>query len=213
MSVDAGGGIVPADRTAVRMICESGVEALVVANKIDRKEGEAGESEAWALGFPEVLGISAEHGLGIDELVDAIARRLPDQAEATEAAEPASREIALAIVGRPNVGKSSLINALLGEERAIVSEVAGTTRDSVDAVLRHGEQDFRLIDTAGIRRKAKTERGPEVLSVVQARKRIEECDVALLVLDAAEGMTAQDAAVASYVVEAGKGLVIVGNKW
>src|SRR5262249_10986749 len=109
-------------------------------------------------------------------------------------------------VGRPNVGKSSLVNALLGEERTIVSEVAGTTRDSVDARIEQRGRMYRLIDTAGIRRKAKTERGPEVLSVVQARKRIEACDVALLVLNAAEGMTAQDAAVASYVVEAGKGL-------
>jgi GTP-binding protein len=106
-----------------------------------------------------------------------------------------------------------LINALLGEERAIVSEIAGTTRDSVDAVLRRGQSNFRLIDTAGIRRKAKTQRGPEVLSVVQARKRIEECDVALLVLDAGEGVTSQDAQVAAYVHEEGKGLVIVANKW
>jgi GTP-binding protein len=123
------------------------------------------------------------------------------------------REIALAVVGRPNVGKSSLVNALLGEERAIVSEVAGTTRDSVDAVLAHGGKAIRLVVTAGIRRKGRTERGPEVLSVVQARKRIEECDVALLVLDAAQGPTGQDATVASYANDEGKGLVLVGNKW
>src|SRR5262249_4652373 len=105
------------------------------------------------------------------------------------------------------------VNALLKEERSIVSEIPGTTRDSVDAVLSHGGRRIRLVDTAGIRRKGKTERGPEVLSVVQARKRIEECDVAVLVLDASEGVTAQDATVASYAHNEGKGLVFVANKW
>ena len=124
-----------------------------------------------------------------------------------------SPEIAVAVVGRPNVGKSSLLNALLGEERAIVSEVAGTTRDSVDARVEHDGRVFRLVDTAGIRRKARTERGPEVLSVVQARKQIDACDVALLVLDASAGISAQDATVASYANDAGKGLVLLGNKW
>jgi len=211
--IDAAAGILPGDRETARVIREAGVEALVVANKIDRKEGEAGEGEAWELGFPEVYGISAEHALGIDEVIEAIAQRMPAQATEEVEADPSCREIALAIVGRPNVGKSSLINALLGEERTIVSATAGTTRDSVDAVLRHGQSSFRLIDTAGIRRKAKTERGPEVLSVVQARKRIEECDVALLVLDAGAGVTAQDAQIGSYADRAGRGLVILANKW
>jgi GTP-binding protein len=125
----------------------------------------------------------------------------------------AEAEIALAVIGRPNVGKSSLVNALLGEERAIVSETPGTTRDAVDATLVEGGRRFRLVDTAGIRRKSRTERGPEVLSVVSARKRIEEADVVLLVLDAEQGLSAQDAAVASAAYEAGKGLVIVANKW
>ena len=119
----------------------------------------------------------------------------------------------VAVVGRPNVGKSSLLNALLGRERAIVSDVAGTTRDSFDATLEAAGRRFRLVDTAGIRRRGKTQRGPEVLSVVQARKRIEECDVALLVVDSSEGPTSQDASVASYAEEAGKGLVLLANKW
>jgi GTP-binding protein len=208
--VDASAGILPADLEAARAARSTGVATVVAANKIDRREGSEGEVEAWSLGFPEVYGVSAEHGVGVDELVEAIAGRLP--ADAAASAE-APREIALAVVGRPNVGKSSLVNALLGRERAIVSEVPGTTRDSIDALLESDDRVFRLIDTAGIRRKGRTERGPEVLSVVQARKRIADCDVALLVLDAAEGPSAQDATVASYVEQEGKGLVLVGNKW
>jgi GTP-binding protein len=219
--MDASAGVLPGDREAARAAREAGVETLVVANKVDRREGSEGEPEAWALGFPEVFGVSAEHGIGVDELLDAIAVRVPPEeprdasSDSDEAAEvePGPREIALAVVGRPNVGKSSLVNALCGEDLAIVSEVAGTTRDSTDVSLTRGDNVFRLVDTAGIRRKAKTERGPEVLSVVQARKRIEECDVALLVLDASEGPTAQDASVASYAHEEGKGIVVVANKW
>jgi len=213
---DASAGVLPGDRDAARLARESGRDTVVVANKVDRREGSEGENEAWELGFPEVYGVSAEHGIGIDELQDAIATRLAAMSPREETAEEAAegrREIALAVVGRPNVGKSSLLNALAGEERAIVSEIAGTTRDSVDVRLRDGENLFRLVDTAGIRRRAKTERGPEVLSVVQARKRIEECDVALLVVDAESGPATQDAAVASYIQEEGKGLVLLANKW
>jgi len=216
--MDASAGVLPGDRQAARAAREAGVETLVVANKVDRREGSEGEPEAWALGFPEVFGVSAEHGIGVDEILDALAVRVPEERDAEDGTrdtneEELPREIALAVVGRPNVGKSSLVNALLGEERAIVSEVAGTTRDSTDVLLTRGGRVFRLVDTAGIRRKAKTRRGPEVLSVVQARKRIEDCDVALLVLDASEGPTAQDASVASYAHQEGKGIVIVANKW
>jgi GTP-binding protein len=212
--MDASAGILPGDRAAARLIREAGRDCVVVANKIDRREGSEGESEAWGLGFPEVYGISAEHAIGVDDVQQAIGLRLSAAGEAEPAAEAAAAAaIALAVVGRPNVGKSSLLNALLGEERAIVSEVAGTTRDSVDVALESNGRRFRLVDTAGIRRRGRTERGPEVLSVVQARKRIEECDVALLVVDASEGPTGQDAAVASYVDEEGKGLVLLANKW
>ncbi len=217
--VDGAAGVVPADRAAAEAARRAGVETIIAANKIDRKEAESGELEAWELGFPEVYGVSAEHNIGVDDLLTAIGSRLPaaaaaepDATEEGEAPEPPA-EIALAVVGRPNVGKSSLVNALAGSEQAIVSEVAGTTRDAVDAHFEAGGRRFRLVDTAGIRRKGRTERGPEVLSVVQARKRIEQCDVAILVLDAAEGPTAQDATVASYANDAGKGLVIVANKW
>ncbi len=207
---DASAGVLPGDRAAARVIREAGREGVVVANKIDRREGLEGESEAWALGFAEVYGVSAEHGIGVDDLQEAISRRLPG---AGGDAPDARDEIALAVVGRPNVGKSSLLNALLGEERAIVSEIAGTTRDSVDVLFESGGRRFRLVDTAGIRRRGKTEQGAEVLSVVQARKRIEDCDVALLVVDAEVGPTGQDASVASMIDTEGKGLVLVANKW
>jgi len=220
--MDASAGVLPGDRAAARVVREAGRECIVVANKIDRREGQEGESEAWALGFDEVLGASAEHGTGVDDVQDAIGLRLsagpkPIEAEEAESEEDEGdekeREIAVAVVGRPNVGKSSLVNALLGETRSIVSEVAGTTRDSVDAILDTAAQRFRLVDTAGIRRRGRTHRGPEVLSVVQAHKRIEECDVALLVVDASEGPTGQDASVAAYAEKEGKGLVLLANKW
>ena len=216
--VDASAGVLPGDEQAARVVREAGRECLVLANKIDRRAGEEGEPEAWALGFPEVFGVSAEHNLGISEVIDAIASRA--SAKVSAAAEsgeksdaPKSREIAVAVVGRPNVGKSSLLNAIVGFERTIVSDQAGTTRDSVDAVVSIQDRDFRFIDTAGIRRRGKTEQGPEVLSVVAARKRLERCDVALIVFDAAEGPTSQDSTIASYAVESGKALILVGNKW
>jgi GTPase len=232
--MDASAGVLPGDRAAARVVREAGREAVVVANKIDRREGAEGESEAWALGFDEVYGVSAEHGIGVDDLQTVIEQRMnalasagaaspaaDSSAAAAETAEDdrdADRgaedtEIAIAVVGRPNVGKSSLVNALLGEERAIVSDVPGTTRDPVDARLASAGRRFRLVDTAGIRRRSRTEKGPEVLSVLQSKKRIAECDVALLVVDASEGPTGQDAAVASEADSEGKGLVLLGNKW
>jgi GTP-binding protein len=215
---DASAGVLPGDKSAARAIRQAGARTIVAANKIDRREGSEGEVEAWELGFDEVYGVSAEHNIGVDDIETVIAERMSAETpESASGAEPpeteTEEEIALAVVGRPNVGKSSLVNMLLGEERTIVSDIAGTTRDSVDATVEHRGKRFRLVDTAGIRRKARTERGPEVLSVVSARKRIEESDVALLVLDANEGVAAQDAAVAAAAWKAGKGLVIAANKW
>jgi GTP-binding protein len=219
---DASAGILPGDREAARVVRQAGKDCVVLANKIDRREGREGEQEAYALGFPEIIGVSAEHNLGIDELFDAIAARIGEGETAPErtrrgrseiVAGSPPREISVAIIGRPNVGKSSLVNAILGFERAIVSAVAGTTRDSLDERIEIEGRAYRIIDTAGIRRKGKTEQGPEVLSVVAARKRLDQCDVALLVFDAAEGPTSQDSTVASYAIEKGKGLILVANKW
>ena len=213
--LDASAGVVPADLEAVRVVRSSGKPCFIAANKIDRKAGAEGEGEAYSLGFPDVFGVSAEHNLGIGELLDAIAERVPEaKADAgSESPEAEERVIPVAIVGRPNVGKSSLLNALAGYERSIVSEVAGTTRDSVDLKLAFSGKEFLFIDTAGVRRKGKTERGPEVMSVVAARKRVERAAVSLVVFDAAEGPTSQDAAVASYAAEKGKGILFVANKW
>ena len=225
--MDASAGVLPGDRAAARVVREAGRQAVVVANKIDRREGAEGEQEAWELGFDEVYGVSAEHDIGVDDVQGAIAARLPETSAAAESApaandadgdtaeerEPERHEIAIAVVGRPNVGKSSLVNALLGEERAIVSAVPGTTRDPVDTTVSASGRRFRLVDTAGIRRRGRTEQGPEVLSVLQSKKRIAECDVAVLVVDASEGPTGQDAAVAAEADQEGKGLVLLGNKW
>ena len=211
--MDASAGVLPGDRAAARVIREAGRDCVVVANKIDRREGSEGEQEAWALGFSEMYGVSAEHGTGVDDVQAAIGQRMPEAAPEEAETEARPREIALAVVGRPNVGKSSLVNALLGEERAIVSEIAGTTRDSIDAALEAAGRRFRLVDTAGIRRRGRTEKGAEVLSVVQARKRIEECDVALLVVDAERGADRPGRQRRLLADEEGKGLVLVANKW
>jgi GTP-binding protein len=210
---DASAGVLPGDREAARVVRQAGKDCVVLANKIDKREGSEGEQEAYSLGFPEMIGVSAEHNLGIDEVFDAIAARIGEGDAGPERAARDGSEIAVAIIGRPNVGKSSLVNAIVGFERAIVSEVAGTTRDSLDERIEIEGRAFRIIDTAGIRRKGKTEQGPEVLSVVAARKRLDQCDVALLVFDAEEGPTSQDSTVASYAIEKGKGLILVANKW
>ena len=217
--VDARQGVTPLDEELARLLRGTGKRVLVAANKADAVNWESDAGEFFSFGFDDVFGISAEHGNGIGEMLDALVSsgswklESESQGETDASYRLAPRELRLAIVGRPNVGKSSLLNRLLGEERAIVSPVAGTTRDSVDTLLETPEQSFRLIDTAGIRRKGKTIALTEKLSVIMARKSLERADVAIVVLDAEEGIAALDAAIAGYAVEAGCSIILALNKW
>jgi GTP-binding protein len=217
--VDARKGITPLDQELARLLRETGKNVLVAANKADATSLESDAGEFHGFGFSDVFPISAEHGNGIGDMLDTLADSLrgPDQDSRKDAKSQSDaktpRELRLAIVGRPNVGKSSLLNRLLGEERAIVSPVAGTTRDSVDTMLQTSDQAFRIIDTAGIRRKGKTLAMAEKLSVVMARKSLERADVAIVLLDAQQGLAALDAAIAGYAVEAGCSIILALNKW
>ena len=277
--VDAVTGLTPADQEAAELLRRATAPVIVAVNKTDNTQREADAAEFYELGWDETYPISASHGRGTGDLMDAIVWALPpetpeeiarkerekeadawarevaagrlepfvvgeegdepatdgadgtadeDEADGTEAPEAAAARwdaemaasdddepAAIAFVGRPNVGKSSLLNALLGEDRAIVSEVPGTTRDAIDTTLEWGRSEIVLIDTAGIRRRGKVASGPaaERFSTLRSLKAIGRADVAVLVIDAVEGLTAQDAHVAGYVVEEGRGLVVAVNKW
>src|SRR5581483_10313500 len=180
---------------------------LLLVNKTDRRDAEESVSEFYELGYERVMPISAEHGGGVDAVIEAIAE-IATEAPAQEKKEEPVR---VAIIGRPNVGKSSLLNRLTSEERAVVSPISGTTRDAIDSEIVRDGKRYLLIDTAGIRRKGKTTAGPDKLAVISARKAIERCEIALVMLDATEGVTAQDATVAGYAEEAGKAALIVVN--
>lgn len=212
--VDARDGVTPLDEELSRVMRTIDKPVLVVANKADSVRIADLAGEFHRFGYDDVFPLSAEHGAGVGDLLDAVVDRLPE----VEAGEPGEREINVAIIGRPNVGKSSLINRLIGAERVIVSPIPGTTRDAVDSMVEVPGEDsgpirLRLIDTAGIRRKGKTTEMAEKLSVVMARKHIERADVVLLVIDAVEGVTALDANIAGYAHEAGRSIIIVVNKW
>jgi GTPase len=221
--VDARKGVTPLDEELARLLRTTGKRVFVAANKADAAKIEPEAGEFYRFGFDNVFPISAEHGNGLGEMLDALVESLEssgvssatirDGLVADKMSGLPARELRLAIVGRPNVGKSSLLNRLLGEERAIVSPVAGTTRDAVDTVLETPQQTFRIIDTAGIRRKGKTEAMAEKLSVVMARKSLERADVAIVLLDAEQGIAALDAAIAGYAVEAGCSIILALNKW
>jgi GTP-binding protein len=211
--VDGREGLVPADEQIAETLRTVGVPVLMVVNKTDDKRARGRSLEFYRLGFEPVLEIAAEHGEGVGDLLDEIVERLPAR-DGTGRTEP-TPETAIAIVGRPNVGKSSLLNRLLREERSIVSAVPGTTRDTVDALLKWHRRTFRIVDTAGIRRPGRVARSGhvEAVSVVVARKAIEQADVALLVIDAVEGATDQDGAIAGEADKSGCGIVIAANKW
>jgi GTP-binding protein len=211
--VDGREGLVGGDREIARVVREAGKPALLAVNKIDDRRARSGALEMYQLGFDPVFEIAAEHGDGVGDLLDAIVHALPASRAST--AITTGSEVAVAIVGRPNAGKSSLVNRLLREERMIVSEVPGTTRDAVDAVLTWHRRTFRIVDTAGIRRPGRASRGGQVeaVSVLLARRSIESADVVVLVVDASQGATDQDAAIAGEADRLGRGIIIAANKW
>ncbi len=211
--VDGREGLMGGDREIAQAVREAGKQALLAVNKIDDRRARSGSLEMYQLGFEPVFEIAAEHGDGVGDLLDAIVQALPAPGGASAAAKPG--EVSVAIVGRPNVGKSSLVNRLLREERMIVSETPGTTRDAVDTVLTWHRRAFRIVDTAGIRRPGRVGRGGQVetVSVLLARRAIEAADVVVLVIDASQGATDQDAAIVGEADRLGRGIIIVANKW
>ena len=217
--VDARLGLTPLDEELAKLLRATGKRVLVAANKSEGARVEAEAGEFYRFGFEEVFPVSAEQGIGLGELLDALVKDLKFEISnlRTEISdlrsEISERELRLAIIGRPNVGKSSLLNRLIGEERVIVSPVAGTTRDAIDTLLTTPEQKFRLVDTAGIRRKGKTGEMAEKLSVVMAMKSLARADVAIVIIDAEEGPTALDAHIAGYAHDAGCSIIIACNKW
>lgn len=207
--VDSRAGITPLDEEIAVFLRNIGKPVFIAANKAETRKVEEEAGEFFRFGF-EMTPISAEHGSSVGDLLDQVFEALTFE-EDTE--EEVSDEIKLAIIGRPNVGKSSLLNKILGEERVIVSPIAGTTRDAIDTHLTVDGQKFLLIDTAGIRRKGKTTEMAEKLSVIMARKSLERADVAIMVIDAVEGVTNLDANIAGYAVESGCSVILVVNKW
>ena len=214
--VDGREGLVPGDAQIARVVREANVPAMIAINKTDDRRAKAGAMEFYQLGFEPVLEISAEHGEGTGDLLEAIVERVrKGSTRAAETDRTHKPEESIAIVGRPNAGKSSLVNRLLREERMIVSEVPGTTRDSVDTLLTWHRRHFRIVDTAGIRRPGRVARGGQVesVSVLLARRSIEQADIVVLVVDASAGATDQDAAIAGEADRAGRGIIIAANKW
>jgi GTP-binding protein len=229
--VDGREGLVPGDEEIAAAVRALGVPVLLAVNKTDDRRAQSGALEIYRLGFDPIIEISAEHAQGVGDLLDEIIKRLPRAVRLrdrdTEEAAPVDEngravteavpetETSVAIVGRPNAGKSSLVNHLLREERMIVSDVPGTTRDSVDTMLKWHRRQFRIVDTAGIRRAGKVHAGGTVeqVSVLLARRAIERADVVVLVIDAAQGVTDQDAAIGGDAHKAGRGIILAANKW
>src|ERR1051325_8512395 len=212
--VDGRAEITGADRDLARMLQRLGKPVTVAVNKADTEARRHLTGEFYELGIADVFPVSSEHRTGVDALLDNVLKdvpRAPDEPE--PAVAPDEEAIRVAIIGRPNVGKSTLLNVLTGQDRAIVSPIAGTTRDAVDEAITHNGVEYVFIDTAGIRRKGKTKLMAEKLSVVMARRNIRMAHVALLVLDASEGIVGLDTTIAGYAHEGGRGLIVVVNKW
>jgi GTP-binding protein len=227
--VDGRAPLTAPDIELTRILQRSGKPLLLAINKMESERAEHESTEMQRLGVRDSYFVSAEHGLGVVELLDAALEKMPTRQPTAEDAEDAEKkelkiepeikesaipdEVKIAIIGRPNVGKSTLLNKLTGKQRAIVSPIAGTTRDAVDEIVVRDGKRYRIIDTAGIRRKGKTKLMAEKLSVVMARKHLEAADIAFLIIDATEGVTALDATIGGYAHESGRSVVIVVNKW
>ncbi len=216
--VDAQQGVVPLDEELAQLLRRTGRPLALAVNKVDVAQHSALAAEFHRLGIRNIFPVSAEHGLGVDELLETVTAEIsaPENedeprgsANITSSAEP----IRIAIIGRPNVGKSTLLNQLIQEERSIVTPLPGTTRDAVDAEIEREGMRLRFVDTAGIRRKGKTKLLAEKLSVIQARKHLENADIALLVLDALEGITAVDTHIGGYAHESRRSIIVTVNKW
>ncbi len=208
LMVDTKAGLTAGDYEVADLLRVTQKPTLLVANKADNSGRRLEAQEFYSLGLGDPVPISAYHGMGTGDLLDRIVEALPPVETEEETDQPC-----IAIVGRPNVGKSRLLNALLGQERAIVSDIPGTTRDAIDTQLIWSGQPVTLVDTAGIRRRGRVEYGIEQYSVLRSMRAIDRSDVVLLVIDATEGMTAQDLHIAGYVDEQKKGMVLVVNKW
>jgi GTPase len=205
---DGRAGLLPDDAAIAKQLRREGKSVVVAVNKLEARDEEGALADFARLGFDTVVPISAEHGVGVGDLLDEALRGLP-RVESPEEERP----LRLALVGRPNVGKSSLLNKLLGQDRAVVSAVPGTTRDAVDSLLVKDGKRYLFVDTAGIRKQRLLKEAVDHVSVVQSKKAIERADVVLLVLSAEEGLREMDATIAGYVQEAGKGVVLAVNKW
>ena len=201
-------GVTPTDAEVADVLRRAEKPLVLAVNKVDNPKRELNVAEFYTLGLGEPLPLSAHHNQGVGSLMDRITELLPETAP-----EETAQGLRLAVVGRPNTGKSSLLNALLGEDRVVVSDIPGTTRDSIDTELTYKDQPITLIDTAGVRRRGRVEVGVERFSVIRALRAIERSDICLLVLDAGELDAAQDGHIAGHVLEAYKGLVLVVNKW
>jgi len=207
--VDGKAGLTPSDDEVARLLFRSGKPVVVAVNKVDNPKRTEAVYDFYSLGFGDPVPISGAHGTGIGDLLDRVAASLPERTDE----EYDEDVIRVALIGRPNVGKSSLVNAILGEERVIVSDVAGTTRDAIDTPFEKDGRKFVLIDTAGMRKRGRIYETTEKYSVLRSLKAIERADVALVLIDAVEGITEQDKHIAGYAHEAGKASVLVVNKW
>ncbi|MBN1296954.1 ribosome biogenesis GTPase Der [bacterium] len=211
--VDVRAGILPGDTEIAERLRRSGKPVILLANKVDSDESPPEIMDFYRLGFGDPLPVSAEHNINIFSLLKRLGEWLNIRDDDPEMTIPQANETRIAVIGRPNVGKSSFLNSIIGAERHIVTDVPGTTRDAVDSIITYQGRRYRLIDTAGLKRLGRTREKLEKIAAIMARRSIERSDIVLLLFDSQEGVTAQDTKIASYIIEAGKSVIIIGNKW